>query len=127
MFSMSRSTHSVSTINLATIGLLAKHHLNGVLLLPRADSGPRSDDGWAKAQPAVFLILERLKKWCHRFKSHSTDWEKPGIKPGPLWFTRHMLPETLLSCLWLCSLATTSSARVGLCFFVVLCPGAPEG
>ena len=90
---MSRST-LVSTINRATIGLLAKRHPNGILLLLLADSGPRMDDGWAKAQPAVVLILKRLRKRGDGFKSHPTDWEKPGIKPWAPWFTRHMLPET---------------------------------
>ena len=94
MFFMSRSTRPVSTINRATIGLLAKRHSNGVLLLWRADSGPRLDDGWANAQPAVGLLLKRLKKRGHGFKSHPTDWEKPGIKPGAPWLTRHVLPET---------------------------------
>ena len=116
---MSRSTRSVSTINRATIGPLAKRHPFGVWLLRRADSGPRSDDGWAKAQPAVVLILERLSKWGHGFKAHPTDWEKPGIKPRPLWFTRHMLPETLFSCLWLCSLAVLAGwVYVFLWFYV---------
>ena len=83
MVFMSRSTRPVSTINRATIGPLAKRHRNGVSLLWRAASGPRLDDGWAKAQPAVVLILKRLRKWVQAFKSHPTDWEKPGIKPEP--------------------------------------------
>ena len=76
---MSRSTRLVSTINQATIGLLAKSHPNGVSLLRRADSGSGLDDGWAKAQPAVVLILKRLRKRGHGFKSHPADWEKPVI------------------------------------------------
>ena len=83
MVFMSRSTRLDSTINRATIGPLAKRHPNGVALLRRADSGPRLDDGWEKAQPAVVLILKRFRKRSHGFKSHPTDWEKPGIKPGP--------------------------------------------
>ena len=83
MVFMSRSTRPVSTINRATIGPLAKLHPNVVSLLRRADSGPRVDDGWAKAQPAVVLILKRLRKRGHCLKSHRTDWEKPGMKPGP--------------------------------------------
>ena len=63
---------------------LAKRHANGVSLLRRADSGQRLDDGWAKAQPAVVLILKRLRKRGHGFKSHPKDLEKPGIKPGSL-------------------------------------------
>ena len=77
---MSRSTRPVSTINRATIGPLAKRHPNGVALLRRADSGPRLDDGWAKAQPAVVLILKSLRKRDHGFKSHLTDRENPEIK-----------------------------------------------
>ena len=83
MVYMSRSTRLVSTINRATIGPLTKRHPNGVSLLWRADSGPRLDIGWSKAQPAVVLILKRLRKGGHGFKSQLTDWEKPGIKPGP--------------------------------------------
>ena len=94
MVFMSRSTRQVSTINRAIIGPLAKRHPHGVSLLRRADSGPRLYDGWAKAQPALVLILKCLKKGGHCFEPHRTDWEKPGIKPGAPWFTRHMLPET---------------------------------
>ena len=50
------------TIHRATIGPLAKRRPNGVSLLRRADSGPRLDDGWAKAQPTEVLILKRLRK-----------------------------------------------------------------
>ena len=32
-----------------------------------------------KAQPAVVLVLKRLRRLCNGLKSHSTDWEKPGI------------------------------------------------
>ena len=35
-----------------------------------------------KAQPAVVLVLKRLRRRGHGFKSHPTDWEKPGIKPS---------------------------------------------
>ena len=83
MVFMSRITRLVSTINRATFGPLAKGHPNGVSLMQRADSDPRLDAGWAKAQPAVVLILKRLRKRGHGFRSHPTDWEKPGIKPGP--------------------------------------------
>ena len=51
------------------------------LLLPRIDSGPKLDDGLAKVQRAV--ILKRFRRRGHSFKSHPTDWEKPGIRPGP--------------------------------------------
>ena len=85
MVVMSRSTRPVSTINRATIGPLAKRHPNVVSLLRRADSGPRLDDGWAKAQPAVAMILKHLRKRGLGFKSRVIDWEKPGIKPGAPW------------------------------------------
>ena len=35
-----------------------------------------------KAQPAVVLVLKRLRRWGHGLKSHPTDWEKPGIEPA---------------------------------------------
>ena len=34
-----------------------------------------------KAQPAVVLVLKRLRRQGKGLKSHPTDWEKPGIKP----------------------------------------------
>ena len=34
-----------------------------------------------KAQPAVVLVLKRLRRRDSGLKSHPTDWEKPGIKP----------------------------------------------
>ena len=35
-----------------------------------------------KAQPAVVLVLKRLRRLGNSLKSHSTDWEKPGIEPA---------------------------------------------
>ena len=35
-----------------------------------------------KAQPAVVLVLKRLRRRGNSFKSHPTDWEKPGIEPA---------------------------------------------
>ena len=35
-----------------------------------------------KAQPAVVLILKRLRRRGNGLKSHPTDWEKPGIEPA---------------------------------------------
>ena len=32
------------------------------------------------AQPAVFLVLKRLRRRDNSLKSHPTDWEKPGIE-----------------------------------------------
>ena len=34
-----------------------------------------------KAQPAVVLVLKRLRRGGHGLKSPQTDWEKPGIEP----------------------------------------------
>ena len=118
MVFMSRSTHPVRTRIRATIGPLAKHHPNGVSLLRRVESDSRLDDGWAKVQPAVVLILKRLRRRGHSFNSHPIDWNKPGIEPGAPWFTRHMLPETLFSCLWPCSLAITGTGWMGLWLFM---------
>ena len=33
-----------------------------------------------KAQPAVVLVLKRLRRRGNGLTSHPTDWEKPGIK-----------------------------------------------
>ena len=35
-----------------------------------------------KAQPAVILVLKRLRRQGNSLKSHPTDWEKPGIDPA---------------------------------------------
>ena len=37
-----------------------------------------------KAQPAVVLVLKRLRRRGNSSKSHPTDWEKPGIEPATL-------------------------------------------
>ena len=40
-----------------------------------------------KAQPAVVLVLKRLRRRGNGLKSHPTDWEKPGIEPAtPGWW-----------------------------------------
>ena len=33
-----------------------------------------------KARPAVVLVLKRLRRRGNGLKSHTTDWEKPGIE-----------------------------------------------
>ena len=38
--------------------------------------------GTLKAQPAVVLVLKRLRRRGNGFKSHPTDCEKPGIEPA---------------------------------------------
>ena len=35
-----------------------------------------------KAQPAVVLVLKRLRRRGNGLKSHLTDWEKLGIEPA---------------------------------------------
>ena len=35
-----------------------------------------------KAQPAVVLVLKRLRRRGNGLKTHPTDWEKPGIEPA---------------------------------------------
>ena len=35
-----------------------------------------------KAQPAVVLVLKRLRRRGNGLKSHPTDWEMPGIEPA---------------------------------------------
>ena len=35
-----------------------------------------------KAQPALVLVLKRLRRRGNGLKSHPTDWEKPGIEPA---------------------------------------------
>ena len=57
-----------------------------------------------KAQPAVVLVLKRLRRRGNSLKSHPTDWKKPGIEPAtpglqdiglsptPRRFTRHTKP-----------------------------------
>ena len=35
-----------------------------------------------KAQLAGVLVLKRLRRPDNSFKSHLTDWEKPGIEPA---------------------------------------------
>ena len=138
MFFMSRSTRLVSTINQATIGPLAKYHPNGVSLLRLADSGPRLDDGWTKAQPAVVLILKHFRKRGRGFKSHPTDWEKPGTLAYKTYATEDVILLFVVvfldynqywsggfmffcgfmywrrsSCLWSCFFGCTSTGRVG--------------
>ena len=54
-------------------------------------------NGLAKAQPAVVLILKRVRKRGYGFKSHLTDREKPGIKnPGPLDYKAYSTGDVIL-------------------------------
>ena len=74
-----------------------------------------------KTQPAVVLVLKRLRRRGNSLKSHPTDWEKPGIEPATPG-----LQDIGLYYLLPCSLAVPVLAR-WFYDFVVLCPGTPEG
>ena len=88
MVFMSRSTRPVRTNNRVNIGPLTKRHQNGVSLLWQVDSGPRLDDGWAKVQPAVVLILKRLRilLFVAVFLGYNQYW--PG---GFMGFQEHLM------------------------------------
>ena len=60
-----------------------------------------------KAQPAVVLVLKRLRRRGNGLKSHPTDWEKPGIEPAtPGLQDIGLSPTPRFSFfLWPCSLA----------------------
>ena len=64
-----------------------------------------------KAQPAIILVLKRLRRRGNSLKSHPTDWEKPGSK-----------------CIFVAMfIGCTSTGRVGLCllwFYVQELPKA---
>ena len=54
-----------------------------------------------KAQPAVVLVLKRLRRRGNGLKSHPTDWEKPGIEratPGLQDIGLSPTPRRLLIC-----------------------------
>ena len=74
-----------------------------------------------KAQLVVVLVLNRLRRRGNGFKSHPTDWEKPGIEPA----TPGLQDIGLYFCgrvPWLYQYWPG-----GFMLFVVLCPGTPEG
>ena len=56
-----------------------------VVLCPGAPEGSTGSSFGVKAS----------QKTGHGLKSHSTDWEKPGIEPGNPLFTRHRLKPVL--------------------------------
>ena len=46
-----------------------------------------------KVQPAVVLVLKRLRRRGNGLKSHPTDWGKPGIEPAtPLVYKTEVYP-----------------------------------
>ena len=121
MVFMSRSTRPVSTINRATVGPIAKRHPNGVSLMGRADSGPRFVYGWAKAQPAVVLILKHLRKRGHGFKSHSTRLgEARNQTGGPLVYKAYATGDVIFLCMAV-FFGYNQYWPDGFMFFVVLC------
>ena len=53
-----------------------------VVLCPGTPEGSTGCGSGFKAQPAVVLVLKRLRRRVNGLKSHPTDWEKPGIEPA---------------------------------------------
>ena len=53
-----------------------------------------------KAQPAVVLVLKRLRRRGNGLKSHPTDWEKPGIELATPGLQDIGLSPTLRRLLW---------------------------
>ena len=50
--------------------------------------------GIPEAQPAVVLVLKRLRRRGNGLKSHPTDWEKPGIEPATPGLQDRFIPHT---------------------------------
>ena len=85
-----------------------------------------------KAQPAVVLILKRLRRWGHSLNTHPTDWENQGIEPATLGLQGISLSPTpwrrvTILLFVAVFLGYNQYSLGGLMAFVVLCPGAPEG
>ena len=87
-----------------------------------------------KAQPAVVMVLKRLRRRGNGLKSHPTDWEKPGLEPATPGLQDIGLYPTPRRLLYLgvyfsvaVFLGCTSTGRVGLCclwFYVQELPKA---
>ena len=60
-----------------------------------------------KAPTVVVLVLKRLRRQDHSLKSHSTDWEKPGIERA--------IPE-------LQDIGLSPTSQRLQCFLFFLCP-----
>ena len=87
-----------------------------------------------KAQPAVVLVLKRLRRRGNGLKSHPTDWEKPGIEPatpglqdiGLSPTPRRLLRGSSKSFCGFPWVETSTAGRVyDLCVYYMT--GAPEG
>ena len=76
-----------------------------------------------KAQPAVVLIFKRLRKRGHGLKSQPTDWEKPGIKPGPLAYKTYATGYVIFLFVVVFLGYNSQHWPGGFMFFVVLCTG----
>ena len=70
----------------------------------------------------MVLILKRFRKRGHGFKSHSTDWEKPGIKPGPPGLQDTCYRDVIVLFV-VVFLGYNQYEPGGFMFFVVLCTG----
>ena len=73
-----------------------------------------------KAQPAVFLVLKRLRRRGNSLKSHPTDCEKPGIEPATPGLQDIGLSPTPLRLLFVASLGIYQFRRVGFRFVLIL-------
>ena len=90
-----------------------------------------------KAQPAVVLVLKRLRGRGNGLKSHPTDWEKPGIEPATpglqgialIHYTTGASPFSRKPLMYFCGRVPWLYQYWpgGFMLFVVLCPGTPEG
>ena len=71
-----------------------------------------------KAQPAVVLVLKRLRRRGHGLKSHPTDWEKPGIEPATPDLQDISLSTTLFVAFpWV--VTSTGSGGFMICMFIL--------
>ena len=64
-----------------------------------------------KAQPAVVLVLKRLRRRDNSLKSHQTDWEKPGIEPATLGLQDIGLSPITMNC----ECSKSRDNRTGFC------------
>ena len=75
-----------------------------------------------KAQPAVFLVLKRLRRRGDGLKSHPTDWEKPGIEPATPGLQDIGLSPTPRRLLKICEPRCNYGfcARVGQSYYILI-------
>ena len=70
--------------------------------------------GTPEGSPAVVLALKRARKRGPGLKSPPTDWEQLESEP----VTSGLQDKGFSLCLWPCSLAITSTGRLGFCGFM---------